>query len=123
MAARVEATDDFHVFLACPDDTPVGSAFLVDVDLDVRNAELGDVMTPDEQGNGYATDAAGLCLTHAFDELGPHKVWAQTVEDNGASKRVLEKLGFQQEGVLREHGHGFGRYTDLHLFGLLESER
>ena len=111
------------MFLVCREETPVGSAFLVDVDLVGQNAELGYWITPDEQGNGYATEAAELCLTHAFDELGLHKVWARTVEDNAASKRVLEKLGFQREGVLREHWHGFGRYVDEHRFGLLESER
>lgn len=123
VAARVEEADDFHMFLACRDEAPVGSAFLVDVDLEGRNAELGYWITPDEQGNGYATDAADLCLTHAFDELGLHKVWARTVEDNDGSKRVLEKLGFQQEGILREHWQGFGRYVDEYRFGLLESER
>lgn len=123
VAVRVEEADDFHMFLACRDEAPIGSAFLVDVDLEVRNAELGYFITPDEQGNGYATEAADLCLTHAFDELGLHKVWARTVEDNDASKRVLEKLGFEREGILREHRWGFGRYGDEHLFGLLESER
>lgn len=123
VATMVEDTEDYHLFLACREETPVGSAFLIDVDLEGRNAELGYWITPDEQGNGYATEAADLCLTHAFDELGLHKVWARTVEDNAASKRVLEKLGFQHEGVLREHWQGFGRYVDEHRFGLLESER
>lgn len=101
--SMVEA-DDYHIFLACTDEKPVGSAFLVDVDLARRNAELGYWIIPDEHGNAYATDAADLCLTHAFDQLGLHKVWARTVSDNEASQRVLEKLGFQKEGVLREPG-------------------
>lgn len=120
---RIEDDDDFHAFLACREETPVGSAFLVDVDLERRHAELGYWITPDEQGNGYATEAADLCLTHAFDQLGLHKVWARTNEDNEASQRVLEKLGFQREGVLREHWFGFGRFVDEYRFGLLESER
>ncbi|WP_226042748.1 GNAT family N-acetyltransferase [Natrinema sp. DC36] len=120
---RIEEADDFHAFLAYREETPVGSAYLIDVDLEGRNAELGYWITPDEQGNGYATEAAELCLAHAFDELGLHKVWARTVEDNEGSKRVLEKLGFQQEGVLREHWLGYDRYVDEYRFGLLESER
>lgn len=119
----VEETEDFHLYLACQEETPVGSAFLVDVDLEGRNAELGYWIAPDYQGEGYATEAAGLCLVHAFDELGLHKVWARTIEDNEGSKRVLEKLGFQQEGVLREHWLGFDRYVDEYRYGLLESER
>lgn len=123
VAAFVKEAEDFHMFLACQEESPVGSSFLVDVDLEGRNAELGYWIEPDEQGNGYATEAADLCLTHAFDQLGLHKVWARTVEDNEGSKRVLEKLGFQQEGVSRDHVFTFGDYADVYRFGLLETER
>lgn len=120
--ARVEA-DDRHLFLACREGTPVGSASVKNIDLEGRNAELSFWITPSDQGNGYATEAASLCLVHAFDELGLHKVWARTVGENDASKRVLEKLGFQREGVLREHWYGFERYVDEYRYGLLRSER
>lgn len=122
VATKVES-DDSHIFLVCRDKTRVGSASIKDIDLRGRKAEVSYWITPDEQGEGYATEAAELCLTHAFDELGLHKVWARTVGDNEASKRVLEKLGFQQEGVLQEHWYGFGRYVDEYRFGLLRSER
>lgn len=119
----VQEAEDVHPFLACQGETPVGSVFLNDVDLEGRKAELGYWIEPAEQGNGYATEAAQLLLTHAFDQLGLHKVWARTTHDNEGSKRVLEKLGFQQEGVLREHWLGLDRYVDEYRFGLLESER
>lgn len=122
VATEVES-DDSHTFLVCREETRVGSASIKDIDLRGRKAELSYWIAPDEQGKGYATEAAALCLTHAFDELGLHKVWARTVGDNEASKRVLEKLGFQQEGVLHEHWYGFGRYVDECRFGLLRSER
>lgn len=122
LARIVEEADDRHTFLACRGETPVGSSFLVDVDTEGRKAELGYWIVPEKQGNGYASEAAELCLVHAFDQLGLHKVWARTVADNEASKRVLEKLGFQREGVLREHWQGFGRFVDEYRFGLLRSE-
>ncbi|MFD1514236.1 GNAT family N-acetyltransferase [Halomarina rubra] len=118
VAASVEAADR-HTFLVCTDGTPVGSVALKNVDLEGRNAELGYWVAPEEQGNGYATAAADLCLTHAFDELGLHKVWARTVGDNDASNRVLEKLGFDLEGVLEDHWYGIGRYVDEHRYGLI----
>lgn len=118
VAAKVDA-DDSHVFLVCRAETPVGSVALKRIDLEGRKAELGYWVDPDEQGNGYATEAARLCLTHAFEELGLHKVWARTVGDNDASNRVLEKLGFDREGVFEEHWYGFGRYVDEHRFGLV----
>ena len=118
VAQKVEA-DDYHIFLVCQDENPLGSAALKDIDLEGRKAELGYWIAPDEQGNGYATEAAELCLTHAFEELGLHKVWARTVGDNTTSNRVLEKLGFQREGVLEEHWYGIGRYVDEYRFGLI----
>lgn len=111
--------DTYHMFLVCRGETPVGSVALKDIDLKGRKAELGYWMAPDEQGGGYATEAAELCLVHAFEELGLHKVWARTVDDNQASIRVLEKLGFQREGVLENHWYGIGRYVDEYRFGLL----
>jgi RimJ/RimL family protein N-acetyltransferase len=122
IVAKVE-TDDRHMFLACREEVPIGSVSLKHIDFEGRKAELSYWVVPGEHGNGYATEAADLCLTHAFDELGLHKVWARTVGDNEASNQVLEKLGFQREGVLREHWYGFGRYVDEYRFGLLKSER
>jgi RimJ/RimL family protein N-acetyltransferase len=55
--------------------------------------------------------------------LGVHKVYARVAESNEASMRVLEKLGFQQEGVLREQSYCLGEHLDMHYFGLPESER
>jgi RimJ/RimL family protein N-acetyltransferase len=111
--------DTYHMFLICRGETPVGSVALKDIDLKGRKAELGYWMAPGEQGDGYATEAAELCLVHAFEELGLHKVWARTVGDNEASNRVLEKLGFQREGILEDHWYGIGRYVDEYRFGLL----
>lgn len=114
--------DDTYSFLACQDQQPVGNVMIYDVDLEASNAELAYVVDPDEAGNGYATEAADLCLTHAFDGLGIHKVYARSRAGNNASHRVLEKLGFQQEGVFRSHYFSFGDYKDEHRFGLLASE-
>lgn len=122
IASTIE-NGDRHTFLVCLDKTPIGSVSIKNIDLEGRKAELGYWITPDQQGKGYATEAADLGLTHAFDELGLHKVWARTVGDNEASNRVLEKLSFRQEGVLREHWYGLDRYVDEYRFGLLRSER
>jgi RimJ/RimL family protein N-acetyltransferase len=111
--------ETYHLFLVCRDGTPVGGVALKDIDLEGRNAELGFWTAPTEQDDGYATEAAELCLVHAFEELGLHKVWARTVAENEASTRVLEKLGFRREGVLEDHWYGIGRYVDEYRFGLI----
>lgn len=118
----VQKGDESVQFLPCQDGDPVGFVFLFDIDEMADHAEIGYWVTPDERGNGYATEAAELCLKHAFDDRGLHKVIAHAFTDNEASKRVLEKLGFQEEGRLREHRYLDGKHKDMLLYGLLKSE-
>jgi RimJ/RimL family protein N-acetyltransferase len=115
--------DDAAVqFLPCLDGTPVGFVFLFDVEPHRDHAELGCWIAPDQQGEGYATEATELCLDHAFADRGLHKVLARVFEHNDASMAVLDKLGFQQEGRLREQDYIRGAYRDTLLFGLLAAE-
>lgn len=79
-------------------------------------------LLPDKRGHGYMTEAAALMLDHAFDALGLHRVYAWTIGDNEPSKGVLHRLGFTQEGTLREHVFARGDYWDADYFGLLASE-
>lgn len=122
LAEFVEADDRSVQFLPCRDGTPVGFAFLFDIEPDRDHAEVGCWIAPEEQGNGYATEATALCLEHAFADRGLHKVFARVFEHNDPSMRVLETLGFQQEGCLREHDYIRGAYRDTYLFGLLAGE-
>ena len=122
IAAFVEDDPNSVQFLACQDGTPVGFVFLFDIDYDRGHAEVGFWTVPDDQGNGYATEATALCLDHAFNDRGLHKVFARVFEHNDASMRVLESLGFRQEGCLREQDYIRGEYRDTYLFGLLNDE-
>lgn len=117
-----ERGDEGAEFLACHDGKAVGFVILHDLDWHARLTEISYLVRPDEQGNGYATEAVTLCLEYAFEELGLHKVHAKVWEDNEGSMHLLEKLGFEREGVLRDHWYGFGDYSDEHLFGLLETD-
>lgn len=124
VADFVEETEDTVQFLVRREDAPIGHVVLSELDTQARTGELGwIVIRPEEQENGYATDAVDLCLGHAFDDRGLHKVWAQVIEGNRASIQLLEKVGFQQEGVLREQEYVDGDFVDVYRYGLLSSER
>lgn len=109
-------------FLPCRDGDPVGMVFLLDVHEARSHAELGYWIVPDARGEGYATEAARLCLDHAFRDRGLHKVFARVLAGNEASMRVLETLRFEREGRLREHEYVRGEHRDAVLFGLLAEE-
>lgn len=88
----------------------------------VLQADIGYEIDPHYWGRGYATEAARSMLDFGFETLGVHRIWAQCLAENQASVRVLEKLGMQQEGRLREDEFFKGRYWDTLLFAILKGE-
>jgi RimJ/RimL family protein N-acetyltransferase len=73
-------------------------------------------------GRGYGTEAAGLALAFAFDELNLHRVTVTVFTYNERSIAMFEALGFQREGVFREFLQRDGRWYDMILYGLLDRE-
>lgn len=67
-----------------------------------RTYEIGWVLHPDYQGQGYATEAARALLGYAFAELQAHRIIATCQPENPASYRIMEKLGMQREGHFRQ---------------------
>lgn len=76
-------------------------------------------IAPAHQGEGYVTEASKLLLDYAFRERRLHKIWAHVIESNPGSQRVLEKLGFTEEGRLREECFVDGEFEDMYRYGLL----
>lgn len=87
-----------------------------------RNAEIGYELASDQWGQGLMTEALWTILRFGFDHLDLHRVEANTDPDNLASQAVLKKLGFREEGRLRQNWHYRGVYTDSTLLGLLAGE-
>jgi RimJ/RimL family protein N-acetyltransferase len=77
---------------------------------------------PSAWGNGYATDALREICRYGFDERRLNKVVARAYETNPASNRVLEKVGFEQEGTFRQEAFVRGEFVDIHRYGLLAAE-
>lgn len=108
--------------LVCVDDAPIGNVIIDSIDQQTTNAELRYMIEPEEQGNGYATEACELLLDHAFTQLGLHKVCASVFEFNESSIGLIEKLGFTREGVHRDERFANGEYSDVCYYGLLDEE-
>lgn len=114
-------SEDVHL-LICVDGDPKGIVGLNDVRPTWGLAELGYMLHPDAWGSGYTTDAARRLVRYAFEDRRLHKVKANAFDTNPASQRVLEKVGFSQEGTFREHAYVRGEYVDVHRYGLLAEE-
>lgn len=81
-------------------------------------ANLGYWMGQDFAGKGYMTEAVGLVVAYAFDSLLLHRVHAAFLPHNMASRRVLEKNGFKEEGYAENYLQIDGKWADHVLFGL-----
>jgi ribosomal-protein-alanine N-acetyltransferase len=87
-------------------------------------AEIGYELSPEFWGQGVMPEAAGAALAFGFATMGLHSVEAQIHPENSGSRRVLEKLGFVQEGYFRENYYepADGRFTDTAVFSLLRAD-
>jgi RimJ/RimL family protein N-acetyltransferase len=88
-----------------------------------RRAELGYILRRDVWGRGLATEAAGLMVDFAIEHLGMNRVWAVCDPENGASGRVLEKIGMRHEGTLRQDLLVHGVWRDSKLYATLAADR
>lgn len=87
-----------------------------------QQAELGFLLSPAHQGKGYAKESTLAVLDYIFNQLDYHKAVATVTEGNTPSLKLLESLGFQLEGTLRDNFKLHGNwYNDLKL-GLLKHE-
>lgn len=86
---------------------------------DPRQVEIGFSFAPAHQGHGYATEAVRVLLGYLFATRGKHRVNADCDARNGASARLLERLGMRQEGHLRESTWAKGEWTDDLLYAIL----
>ena len=87
-----------------------------------HEADIGFEVDPDYWGHGYASEAAGAIVRYGFDELRLHRIWTWCIADNIGSRRVLEKLGMQQEGRLRDKEFFKDRWWDTLMYAVLEHE-
>lgn len=101
------------------DDAAIGTCTLFNFDPRHRRAELGYALRSDLWGRGLAREAASAALDWAFRSLKLHRVEADIDPRNDASRRILQRLGFASEGVLRERFFVGDKATDSEIFGLL----
>jgi ribosomal-protein-alanine N-acetyltransferase len=84
-----------------------------------RRAEIGFALARAYWGQGLMREALTASLSHAFDALHLHRIEADVDPRNTASGKLLVRLGFRQEGLLRERWIVGDAITDSALYGIL----
>jgi [ribosomal protein S5]-alanine N-acetyltransferase len=78
----------------------------------IQSAFVGYFLDKKHNGKGYTTEAVKLIVKYAFDELKLHRVEAGVMPHNLGSIRVLEKAGFEKEGLARKNVKIKGKWED-----------
>jgi ribosomal-protein-alanine N-acetyltransferase len=77
-----------------------------------QNGRLGYWIGAAHAGQGYMSEGVGLAVRHAFAAMGLHRVCANIMPANAASRRVLERNGFVREGFSEKYLQIAGRWED-----------
>ncbi|MBM7587770.1 ribosomal-protein-alanine N-acetyltransferase [Bacillus pakistanensis] len=87
-----------------------------------KKAELGYDLNPRYWRKGYMFEAISKVIQFGFEEILLNRIGAFVYLDNEASNRILEKIGFHQEGILKDYYFSYDRYHDVYVYRLLQSE-
>lgn len=101
----------------------IGNCGLIGIDRDNRTATLGILIgEKDCWSKGYGEDAVRALCRFGFEEMNLHKIRLDVYSSNPRAAKTYERVGFRQEGVLREEAFRQGRYLDVVRMGLLAGE-
>jgi len=118
--AQQEPRAEYYLAITLPSDELVG---FIRLGLNgVQAAKLGYAIRADHWGQGLATDAARAMIDFGFGTLALHRVSAAIGPDNAASIALVQRLGFQHEGRIRDHVYTNGVWRDSLLYSVLRYE-
>jgi ribosomal-protein-serine acetyltransferase len=118
---QTAANDGFQAALVC-EGAIVGIAGFLGVNWPHRSTSIGYWLSERHQGRGLMTRAVRTLIDQAFGEWDLHRVEIRAATGNARSRRIPERLGFREEGVVREAERIGDRYNDLAVYGILAPE-
>lgn len=99
-----------------------GVCYIWKLDEGRGNWEIGYVVLPEYQRQGYCSEAVRALQTFAFKELGAHKVVGMCNSENHGSSSVMEKSGMKKQGVFRKEYLCHGKWVDQFYYSILDEE-
>lgn len=100
----------------------IGDCMLFNFDAGSSRAELGFVIGRRDWGKGLMREAAQALIATGFEALGLRRIEAFADPRNVGSDRLLRRLGFAHEGLLRQRSVMKGEVKDSNVYGLLRAE-
>ena len=100
----------------------IGTCLLFRFEETSARAELGYVLGRGFWGQGLMREALEALIGCAFGTIGLRRLEAEVDTRNQSSARLLQRLGFTKEGLLRQRWVAKGEAKDVEMFGLLRSD-
>jgi len=87
-----------------------------------RYTSIGYWIGESFQGKGLVTKACARVLDYSFGKIGLHRIEIRCATENTRSRAIPERLGFKEEGLIRQAEWLYDHYVDHVVYGMLESE-
>ncbi len=100
----------------------IGTCTLFNIHRANLRGEVGYCLRSTHWGQGYMGEALAALIDHAFGVLKLRRLEADVDPNNAGSLRILDRMGFQREGLLRERWNVAGEIQDSVVLGLLARE-
>ncbi len=130
LATQMSTSPDFWAVELQSEQKVIGQIYFKHIDPpQLMTWELGYILSPHYQRRGYASEAITALLHTGFAAAGIHRVVAHCNPENIASWKLLEKIGFRREGLLkkevffRRDANGQPLWSDTFVYAMLAEER
>ncbi len=115
--------DETYAFAITVDDKAIGSIGVFRCNnIPFRSAEMGYYIAESYWGKGIGTSAVKQTCKYIFDHTNIIRIFAEPFAYNTASCHILEKAGFQCEGILRKNAIKNGVILDMKMYALIKED-
>jgi ribosomal-protein-serine acetyltransferase len=104
------------------EDNYIGNISIHDINWNTKMTSIGYWISAEYQGQGIMTTCCQALLNHGFGILGLNRIEIRARTDNEKSRAIPIRLGFMEEGILRQVDFNNDRYYDHVVYGLLKDE-
>jgi [ribosomal protein S5]-alanine N-acetyltransferase len=100
----------------------IGSCGFLNMKTKHHRAEVGFELSKDHWGKGIASESLKAIVKYGFQHLQLERIEALIEPDNLHSQKLVERQGFQREGLLRHYEFTCGKFDDLFMYSILKDE-
>lgn len=97
----------------------IGTIGFQEWSIEHKRADISYALIPEQWGKGYAIEAVKKVISYGFQELNLTRIGAMVFTENESSIKLLEKLGFEKEGILKKFMYQDGVPYDTNLYSLV----